>query len=122
MTATPLAMAQPVVTGAPFPIQVLVKPDKELENITWYLNATDSQYHIKGSVKNILPETPDGIIISINFNYRTTGAYLHRGRGSDGELLPTGGIAPGAILRFDMDTGYNVSQMNQFQYIAGIME
>ena len=122
MTATPLAMAQPVVTGAPFPIQVLVKPDEELENITWYLNATDSHYHIKGLVKNILPETTDGIIISINFNYRSTGAYLHRDRGSGGELLPTGGIAPGAILRFDMDTGYNVSQTNQFQYIAGIME
>lgn len=115
-------MAQPVVTGAPFPIQILVKPDKALSNLIWYFNATDSHYHIKGLVKNLLPEPRDGINVLINFNDRTTGAYLHSDRGSGGELTPTGGIAPGAILPFDLDTGYNASQANQFQYVAGIME
>ena len=116
------AFAQPVVRGAPFPIQVLVKPEKELSNMTWYLNTTDSHYHIKGLVKNMLPETTDGIDIGINFNDRTTGAYLHSDKGSNGELIPSGGIAPGAILPFDLDTGYNASQTNQFKYIEGIKE
>jgi hypothetical protein len=51
-----------------------------------------------------------------------TGAYLHSDSGSGGELVPTGGIAPGAILPFDIDTGYNASQAYQFRYMEGMME
>ena len=47
-----LAMAQPVVTGALFPRRILVKDDRAFLSITWYLNATDSYYHIKGLAKN----------------------------------------------------------------------
>lgn len=117
-----LAMAQPVVTGALFPRRILVKDDRAFLSITWYLNATDSYYHIKGLAKNTLSENRNGINISINFNDRTTGAYLHSDSGSGGELVPTGGIAASAILPFDMDTGYNASQSYQFQHMEGIME
>jgi hypothetical protein len=51
-----------------------------------------------------------------------TGAYLHSDSGSGGELVPTGGIVPGAILPFDIDTGYNTSQAYQFRYMEGMME
>jgi hypothetical protein len=101
---------------------ILVKDERAFLSITWYLNATDSHYHIKGLVKNTLSENRDGIKISINFNDRTTAAYLHSDSGSGGELVPTGGIAPGAILPFDIDTGYNASQSYQFQHMVGIME
>ncbi len=115
-------MAQPVVTGALFPRRILVKDDRAFLSITWYLNATDSHYHINRLVKNTLSENRDGINISINFNDRTTGAYLHSNSGFGGELVPTGGIAPSAILPFDMDAGHNASQSYQFQHMEGIME
>jgi hypothetical protein len=56
-----LAMAQPVVTGALFTRRVLVKDDRAFLSITWYLNATDSYYYIKGLAKNTLSEDRDGI-------------------------------------------------------------
>jgi hypothetical protein len=117
-----LAMAQPVVTGALFTRRILVKDDRTLSSITWYLNATDSCYHIKGLAKNTLSENRDGIYISINFYDRTTGAYLHGESGSGGEPVPTRGIAPGAIPPFDMDTWYDASQSYQFHHMVGIIE
>jgi hypothetical protein len=93
----------------PLPREILAKSDKQLGNITWYLNTTDSHYHVKGLVKNILPENTDSIIVVLGFFDQTTGNPLHHASVSIDRSL-TGGIVSNAILSFDIYTGYIAGQ------------
>ena len=115
--ATTHSMAQTI------PIQIEINPDSNdvaFANISFYLNATDHHYHLKGLVKNILPENTDIIIVSVSFSDRATGSSLHSAS-DDIDRSLTGGIAPNVILPFDIDTGYNASQAYQFQYMKALI-
>jgi hypothetical protein len=86
-----------------------------IANFMFYLNDTDNHYHLKGLVKNILPESRDSMSIMIDFQNQSTGTSVHS------VFYHNGPIAPNAIATFDIDTGYNATQANQFQYMKALI-
>jgi hypothetical protein len=110
--ATNHAMAQ---TAPNIPIEVgNGVRDVAYANISLYLNTTDGHYHLKGLVKNLLPETKDDILVFVSFVDRSTGTLLRDVSGT-----VNGPIAPNAVVPFDVDTGYNTTRANEFQYMKG---
>jgi hypothetical protein len=110
-----------IAQAIPLPMEINPNDnDVSFANISFYLNATDHHYHLKGLVKNILPENTDMIIVSVSFSDRATGSSLHSASDTI-DRSSTGGIAPNAILPFDIDTGYNATQTYQFQYMSALI-
>jgi hypothetical protein len=107
--ATNHSMAQTAPT-MPIEINPYTK-DMAFANLMFYLNSTDNHYHLKGLVKNILPESRDSMSIMINFQDQSTGTSLHT------VFYHHGPIDSNAITAFDVDTGYNTTQAYQFRYM-----
>lgn len=84
----------------------------KVNNASMYLNTTDSHYHVKGTVTNILHETTDVSNVAGIFFDKTTNTMLKSGN----DLIYTP-IDPGMTVGFDFDTGYTAAQANQFQYM-----
>lgn len=84
---------------------------------TLYLNATDSHYHLKGLVQNILQVTVDSISLYTTFQERSTGTQVH--------TVPTifinGPIKPNQTVGFDIDTGYTASQVGELQHLKAMI-
>jgi hypothetical protein len=81
-----------------------------------YLNKDTATYHIGGSVKNILHETVDSPTLSVRFNDKQTDASL-----KDGPTQNLPSMAPGQVTTFDLDTGYNASQVKELGFIKAIL-
>jgi hypothetical protein len=80
-------------------------------NLTLYMNNADGHYHLSGTAKNTLPETRSWYNgITISFEDRGTGTTLNSVSGTI-----NGPINSGALVPFDVDTGYNTTQAHQFQ-------
>jgi hypothetical protein len=77
-----------------------------------YLNGTDSHYHLRGLIKNILPETRDNMVMAIMMNDKTTGALIHT---MDKSIFGT--IKPNDVRPFDIDVGYNSTQADELSRI-----
>jgi hypothetical protein len=76
-----------------------------------YLNTTDSHYHVRGTVTNMLHETKD--ISSVNglFTNKSTGSLL--GSAMQGPIITH--LGPGKTIGYDIDTGYTSAQLAQFK-------
>ena len=78
-----------------------------------YLNSTDGHYHVKGMLKNTLPETRSGFeSILVSFEDRATNSTVDTESGSINRTLD-----PGASVAFDIGTMYTVKQANQFKFM-----
>ena len=87
--------------------------DKSFTNTTFYLNSTDGHYHLKGLIKNLLPETRDSIILTIDVQDKTTSDILHR---VDFYSTNTKPIPPNGTTPFDIDLGFSASQRNELTH------
>ncbi|MRN60485.1 MAG: hypothetical protein FIO03_00305 [Nitrosopumilales archaeon] len=74
-------------------------------NMTFYLNSTNSHYHLKGLIKDILPESRGFISVMIDFRNQSTVTSVH-------SILYTlhGPIDSNTTVPFDIDTGYTQAQ------------
>jgi hypothetical protein len=88
-------------------------PDKSFTNTTFYLNSTDGHYHLKGLIKNLLPEARDSIILTIDVQDKTTNDILHR---VDFYSTDTKPIPPNGTTPFDVDLGFSASQRNELTH------
>jgi hypothetical protein len=120
------AIAQPqgwisgLVRNAPMSIDVKIHSANIIfQNATWYLNATDHNYHVKGFVENTVPRAAL-ILVMLSFNDNATGTRLATGGSFSYE--PPGGVAANVTIPFDINTGYNASDAHEFQHIDGDME
>jgi hypothetical protein len=84
-----------------------------VSNVMLYLNSTDGHYHLKGMLKNTLPETRSGFeSILVNFDDKATNSTVDSESGSINVT-----IDPGTSVPFDIPTMYTVKQANQFQFM-----
>ncbi|MGB6671106.1 MAG: hypothetical protein WBE34_01600 [Candidatus Nitrosopolaris sp.] len=84
-----------------------------VSNVMLYLNSTDGHYHVKGMLKNTLPETRSGFeSILVSFEDRATNSTVDTESGSINRTLD-----PGASVAFDIGTMYTVKQANQFKFM-----
>ena len=85
-------------------------------NMTFYLNSTNSHYHLKGLIKDILPESRGFISVMIDFRNQSTVTSVH-------SILYTlhGLIDSNTTVPFDIDTGYTQAQQNRFQYLKALI-
>jgi hypothetical protein len=74
-----------------------------------YLNTTDSHYHVRGTVTNMLHETKDISTVTGLFTNKSTGSLLS----SFGPIITN--IGPGQTVGYDVDTGYTSAQLAQFK-------
>lgn len=74
-----------------------------------YLNTTDSHYHVRGTVTNMLHETKDISTVTGLFTNKSTGSLLS----SFGPIITN--IGPGKTVGYDVDTGYTSAQLAQFK-------
>jgi hypothetical protein len=86
--------------------------DSKFSDMILYLNGTDSHYHLRGLIKNILPETRDNMVMAIMMNDKTTGALIHT---MDKSIFGT--IKPNDVRPFDIDVGYNSTQADELSRI-----
>ncbi len=85
-----------------------------VSNVMLYLNSTDGHYHMKGVLKNTLPETRSGFeSILISFKDKATNSTVDTESGSINTTLD-----PGASVPFDIGTMYTLKQANQFKFMA----
>ena len=77
-----------------------------------YLNATDSHYHVRGTVTNtnMQHESKNFSSVTGDFTNKTTGHLLSSVSG-----LITTSIGPGKTVGYDFDTGYTQAQVAQFR-------
>lgn len=75
-----------------------------------YLNTTDSHYHARGTVTNMLHESKDISTVTGAFTNKSTGHLLSSVAG-----LITTPIGPGKTVGYDFDTGYTPAQLAQFR-------
>ena len=88
-----------------------------VSNVTLYLNNTDGHYHLKGILKNTLPETRNGFeSILVSFEDKATNSTVDTESGSINTTLD-----PGSTVPFDIATMYTTRQANQFQFIKATM-
>jgi hypothetical protein len=75
-----------------------------------YLNTTDSHYHIRGTVTNMLHESKDISAVTGVFTNKSTGHLLSSVFGPI-----TTPLGPGKTVGYDFDTGYTPAQLAQFR-------
>ena len=75
-----------------------------------YLNTTDSHYHIRGTVTNMLHESKDISAVTGVFTNKSTGHLLSSVFGPI-----TTPLGPGKTVVYDFDTGYTPAQLAQFR-------
>ena len=75
-----------------------------------YLNTTDSHYHVRGTVMNMLHASKDISTVTGVFTNKSTGHLL---RSVSGAI--TTPIGPGKTVGYDFDTGYTPAQLAQFR-------
>ena len=75
-----------------------------------YLNTTDSHYHVRGTVMNMLHESKDISTVTGVFTNKSTGHLLSSVVGPI--TIP---IGPGKTVGYDFDTGYTPAQLAQFR-------
>jgi hypothetical protein len=125
----PSAMAQPMaqpqgyisgfVKNAPMPIYVSLHSDNAIiKSATWYLNATDHNYHIKGFVENTVPRAAM-LFMTLNFYDNATAVKLSTGGNFSYE--PSTGVPANLTIPYDMNTGYNASDTREFRTIDGTL-
>jgi hypothetical protein len=73
-----------------------------------YLNTTDSHYHVRGTVTNMLHETKDISTVTGQFTNKSTGSLLS----AFGPIITH--IGPGKTVGYDVDTGYTRAQLAEF--------
>ena len=84
-----------------------------VNNVTLYLNSTDGHYHLKGHLKNTLPETRSGFeYIQANFEDKTTNSTVDSESGSMNIVMN-----PNTTVPFDIKTLYTADKANQFQFM-----
>ncbi len=86
-------------------------------NLTFYLNSTDSHYHLKGWFQNTLPEAVDTKSISLSFEDKTTHVQL----GTGNSVFVSRPVDSGATVAFDIDTGYGQDQFEQIQHMQALL-
>ena len=86
-----------------------IPPTLKISNVTLSLNSTDHKYHLNGRITNIINETISNPIIAATFEDKVTDIPLRSISGFIGTLNP------GQTLNFDINSGYNMSQANQFK-------
>ncbi|MGB7953944.1 MAG: hypothetical protein WCF23_08175 [Candidatus Nitrosopolaris sp.] len=109
-----------VKPGLPIlPMAILVggsHPNDFVGNITFFINSTDGHYHLKGIVRNILPETTTIPSPGIEFYDKAT----QRDVGGVSSGCCNTKVSPGTMEHFDIDTGYNITMAaKEFQYMYG---
>ena len=75
-----------------------------------YLNTTDSHYHVRGTVTNMLQETKNFSSVTGEFTNKTSGHLLSSAFGPI-----TTPIGPGKTAGYDFDTGYTPAQSALFR-------
>lgn len=75
-----------------------------------YLNTTDSHYHVRGTVTNMLHQGKDISTVTGVFTNKSTGHLLSSLFGPI-----TTPIGPGKTVGYDFDTGYTPAQLAQFR-------
>jgi hypothetical protein len=84
-----------------------------VSNVMLYLNTTDGHYHIRGILKNTLPETRSGFeSILVSFEDKATNSTVDSESGSINVTMN-----PGTSVPFDIPTMYTAKQANQFQFM-----
>lgn len=88
-------------------------------SITFFINSTDGHYHLKGIVRNTLPEVVYIPVVGIDFFDQASGRNV---AGATNDLNYTR-VSPVAMQHFDIDTGYNITRAaKEFQYMNGIVK
>lgn len=87
----------------------MIPPTTKISNVTLSLNSTDHKYHLNGKITNIINETISNPIIAATFEDKVTNIPLRSLPG----FVST--LNPGQTLNFDINSGYNMSQANQFK-------
>jgi hypothetical protein len=88
-----------------------------VSDVILYLNSTDGHYHVKGMLKNILPETRSGFeSISVSFDDKATNSTIDTESGSINTTLD-----PGVSVPFDIGTMYTLKQANRFKFMAALI-
>jgi hypothetical protein len=109
---TQVALASDNVVRIPIDVNEFSK-GWSVSNVTLYLNSSDGHYHMKGILKNTLPETRNGFeSILVSFEDRATNSTVDTESGSINTTLD-----PGASVAFDIGTMYTLKQANQFQFM-----
>jgi hypothetical protein len=75
-----------------------------------YLNTTDSHYHVRGTVTNMLHEAKNISTVTGLFTNKSTGSLL----GNAIAPIITN-IGPGKTVSYDVDTGYTSANSTQFK-------
>ncbi len=84
-----------------------------VSNVTLYLNSTDGHYHLKGQLRNTLPETRSGFeYIQASFEDKTTNSTVDSESGSMNIVMN-----PNTTVPFDIKTMYTADKANQFQFM-----
>ena len=86
-----------------------IPPTLKISNITLSLNSTDHSYHLNGKITNLINETISNPIIAATFEDKVTNIPLRSLSGFVNTLNP------GQTINFDINSGYNMSQTNQFK-------
>jgi hypothetical protein len=77
-----------------------------------YLNTTDSHYHVRGTITNMLHESKDMSTVTGLFTNKSTGSLLNN------TIAPIiTHLDPGKTIGYDIDTGYTPAQLAQFKSI-----
>jgi hypothetical protein len=74
-----------------------------------YLNMTDSHYHVRGTVTNMLHETKEISSVTGQFTNKSTGHLLT----AFGPIITH--IGPRKTVGYNVDTGYTPAQLSQFK-------
>jgi hypothetical protein len=117
--ALPQGWVSGFVKNAPMPIDVeLQNANTIFRSATWYLNATDHNYHVKGFVENTVSRA-GLVLVVLNFYDNATGTRL--ATGGSFSYGPPSGVAANVTIPFDIDTGYNATDSHEFKTIDGDM-
>ena len=74
-----------------------------------YLNMTDSHYHVRGTITNMLHEIKEISSVTGAFTNKSTGTLLT----AFGPIITH--IGPRKTIGYDVDTGYTPAQLPQFK-------
>jgi hypothetical protein len=75
-----------------------------------YLNTTDSHYHVRGTITNMLHESKDISTVTGLFTNKSTGSLLNN------TIAPIiTHLDSGKTIGYDIDTGYTPAQLAQFK-------
>ena len=89
-----------------------------VSNLIFYSNSTDKAVHLKGLLKSILHETISGSsTIALTFRDKSTDTVLK----PDVYTFIDKPVATGAIIPFDINTGYSPKNANQFPFIRALL-